>query len=84
MVEESGAPNADRVALLARLDQQAAEVDEMLTRIVEACRGDLADGHGALRITEAIASAAIGNGPSYAPMLFARAVLRLARQGGTS
>jgi len=65
---------------MARLDQEAAEVDEMLTRIVNACREDLADGNDPLYITECVASAAIGNGPAYAPTLFARAVLRLARQ----
>ncbi len=82
-MEESGASNVDQVGLIARLDQEAAEVDEMLTRVVSACRLDLADGHDPLRITEAMASAAIGNGPAYGPMLFARAVLRLARQDST-
>jgi hypothetical protein len=87
-VEQSGASNAGaghvgRVALIARLDQEAAEADEMLTRAIEAARLDLIAGCDPLKVTAAIASASADNGEAYTSVMFARAVLRLARQGAT-
>lgn len=82
-VEESGASNAPgRVAALARLDQNSAEVNTWVNRTVEACRADLAAGTDPMRVIATIATASADNGLQYASTMFAHAVLQLARRPG--